>query len=249
MRCVAKLTLAAASVAALLSHAQSLADRVSGAPSGVMRMSFAARANVCGDGQRFYTGGSRDNDGWRPDCGGPIRIEFERDAGEIAQLDVHVGGSWRERADVTDLGEVSAGEASSLLLDWVRTAPPEAARDAITGAALADAPDPWPRLLELGRDRMLHDSVRDHAIFWLGQSAAREATAGLAAIAAGDERTRVQRAAVFALSRRDLPGRIDQLIRIARTHANPEVVEAALFWLAESEDERALAFFEEILSR
>jgi HEAT repeat protein len=52
---------------------------------------------------------------------------------------------------------------------------------------------------------------------------------------------------VFALSQRDEPERIDHLLRVARTHPNPEVVRSAFFWLAESADERAIDFFEDVL--
>jgi HEAT repeat protein len=143
---------------------------------------------------------------------------------------------------------VPAEEASEFLLDLARTATPGVAKDAIMPAVIAAAPDPWPALLDLSRSRSLDRRVREQAIFWLGQSAAREATEGLTALAVGDETTEVQKAAVFALSQRDEPERIDRLIGVARTHSNPEVVKSAVFWLADSEDERAIDFFEEVLT-
>jgi len=39
------------------------------------------------------------------------------------------------------------------------------------------------------------------------------------------------------------------LIRIARTHRNPELRRKAIFWLGQSEDPRALALFEELLTK
>ena len=39
------------------------------------------------------------------------------------------------------------------------------------------------------------------------------------------------------------------LIRVARTHPQPEVRKKAMFWLGQSKDARALAFFEEVLKR
>ncbi len=53
---------------------------------------------------------------------------------------------------------------------------------------------------------------------------------------------------MFALSQRDEPERIATLIGVARHHANREVVRAAFFWLAESEDARAVDFFEDVLT-
>jgi hypothetical protein len=39
------------------------------------------------------------------------------------------------------------------------------------------------------------------------------------------------------------------LIQIARTNRDPEIRKNALFWLGQSHDPRALALFEEILTR
>src|SRR3989440_12415457 len=39
------------------------------------------------------------------------------------------------------------------------------------------------------------------------------------------------------------------LIRIARTHASPSVRKKALFWLGQSDDPRAIALFEELLTQ
>ena len=178
-----------------------------------------------------------------------MRVQLTKDAARITALATYVGGNWRPRPDVTDLGDVAAPDAVDFLLDLAATAATSVAEDAILPAVIAAAPDPWERLLTLARNTALHTDVREQAIFWLGQSAAREATAGLTDLATGDETVKVQRAAVFALSQRDDPERIDGLISVARTHRTPEVVEAAFFWLAESEDERAIELFEEVLTR
>jgi hypothetical protein len=40
---------------------------------------------------------------------------------------------------------------------------------------------------------------------------------------------------------------VPRLIDVARTNRNPEVRKQAMFWLGQSQDPRALAFFEEVL--
>jgi hypothetical protein len=40
---------------------------------------------------------------------------------------------------------------------------------------------------------------------------------------------------------------VPKLIEVARAHKNPAVRKQAMFWLGQSKDPRALAFFEEIL--
>jgi hypothetical protein len=230
--------------------AQSLGEQVLGAPTDVVRMSFPARADVCvhsGDGvwrQGF------DSNWSRPCEDGPVRVQAWKDGRRITALRIYVGGTWRASDDATDLGDVSAEAASGWLLGLATTAAPAVAEDAIDAAAMADAPDRWVALLELGRDRDLPEDVRERAIFWVGQSAAREATRGLAELVESEaEATRIQQAAVFALSQRDEPERNDHLLRVARTHPNAEVVRSAFFWLAESADERAIQYFEEVLFR
>ena len=235
----------AAAVVATRSEAQSLAERVAAAPGGV-RMTYAAREGVCGTDNGWID--TRDDGDWRPDCQrGPVRLTVDKDGRRIVAVRARIGGERQPRDDVTDLGEVPAAEASDFLLDLAARAAPNVAEDAVMPAAIADAPDPWRRLLALARDGSLAADVREQAAFWLGQSATREATAGLAEIVDADGSVEVQKAAVFALSQRDEPERIDTLIGVARTHANREVVRAAFFWLAESEDPRAIDFFEEVL--
>jgi hypothetical protein len=230
--------------------AQSLEERVFGAPTDVVRMSFAARADLCvhnGDGV-WHQG--VDIDWWRPCEEGPVRVQARKDGGRITALRTYVGGAWPASDDATDLGDVSAEAASDWLLGLAATAAPSVAEDAIDPAVMADVPDPSVALLDLGRDRDLAEDVRERAIFWVGESAAREATRGLAELAESEtETTRIQQAAVFALSQRDESERIDHLLRVARTHPNPKVVRSAFFWLAESSDERAIQFFEEVLLR
>ncbi len=66
--------------------------------------------------------------------------------------------------------------------------------------------------------------------------------------AAGAGVTDVKESAVFALSQQPRDAGVPALIRIARTHPSPGVRKKALFWLGQSEDPRALALFEEILT-
>lgn len=228
--------------------AQSLGERVFGASTDVVRMSFPARADLCVRGGDGVWRQGFDSNWWRPCEDGPVRVQAWKDGPRITALRTYIGGAWRASDDATDLGDVSAEAASDWLLGLATTAAPPVAEDAIDPAVMADVPDPWVALLDLGRDHDLAEDVRERAIFWVGQSAAREATRGLAELAESEaEATRIQQAAVFALSQRDEPERIDHLLRVARTHPNPEVVRSAFFWLAESADERAIDFFEDVL--
>lgn len=92
--------------------------------------------------------------------------------------------------------------------------------------------------------------LKKQALFWLGQKAGKRALEVLGkTVESTDAETEVQKHAVFAISQRPRDESIPLLIKIARTHAKPEVRKQAIFWLGQTGDERALAFFKEILSK
>lgn len=91
--------------------------------------------------------------------------------------------------------------------------------------------------------------VRGRALFWLSQKAGKKAAAAITDAIRDDPETEVKERAVFALSQLPADEGVPQLIRLARTHRNPVVRKRAMFWLGQSEDPRALAFFEEVLAR
>ena len=64
---------------------------------------------------------------------------------------------------------------------------------------------------------------------------------------ANDPETDVKRRAVFALSQLPKDEGVPRLIEVARTNGNAAVRKQAMFWLGQSNDPRALKFFEEIL--
>ena len=94
-----------------------------------------------------------------------------------------------------------------------------------------------------------HPGVRGEAIFWLAQKAGRQAAAAITDAIEHDPDTKVKERAVFALSQLPKDDGVPKLIAVARTNRNPAVRKQAIFWLGESRDPRALAFFEEILSK
>ena len=101
------------------------------------------------------------------------------------------------------------------------------------------------KLAKTERDR----ESRNQALFWLGHKAGEKAFGVLKETAENDPDTEVQKHAVFVLSRRPVEEAVPLLIKIARTHAKPEVRKQAIFWLGRTGDDRALAFFEELLGK
>jgi len=230
-------------------EAQTLAQRVAGG-DGTVRLSFAARRGVCGNGGHSITILNDDEHGeWESDCTpGPVRMSLRVSGGRVTEAHTYVGGRWRPpQGATTDLGTVSATQAAADLLKLAERAS-GGADDLITGATLADSAVVWPDLLRLARREDLPIKTRRQAVFWLGQAAGDAATRGLDSITT-DERgdLEVRKQAVFALSQRPTDEGVPALIRVVRTSPSGELRKSALFWLGQSDDPRALTLFEELL--
>jgi len=240
---------------------QDLAQRITGNGDGEVRLSFATRPDVCGDGQRNIRSGSRhrtvDQDvevEGATDCPceyGPARVVLTVRDHRVTRVRTWVGGRWREASDrTTDLGTVPAPAAALALLDLAADARNSGGDDAIFPATLADSVTIWPRLLGVARDTRAPRDSRRQAVFWVSQAAGDSATVGLQQLAENEnEDGDVRKQAVFALSQRPSEEGVPALIRIARSNRDPELRRTALFWLGQSDDPRALALFEELLVR
>jgi hypothetical protein len=239
-----------ASIGTTASGAQTIAQRVARAPEGTVRMSFAARPGVCGNGRNITSG--RGSDEWESGCdSGPVRVALTVRGGAVTSIRSYVGGRWRAASrDITDLGDVPAREAADYLLGLAGKLDSEGGRDAIFPATLADSAVVWPRLIQIAKDPSTSTGTRKQAVFWLGQAAGEAATSGLDSLVYADALDRsVKEQAVFALSQRPREEGVPALIRAARSHKDPAIRKKALFWLGQSEDPRAIALFEELLKK
>ena len=249
--------------------AQRLAQRVGSTPDGTVRLSFAARPGLCGNGrnvialecsrgrrgrQTIMFDGSYEGDEVEYDCEpGPVRVSLRVRTGRVQSLRTYVAGRWvtpPRDAAVTDLGTTSARDAVDFLLGLATREDTRAGEEAILPVTLADSVTVWPMLLRLARDDRAPERTRRQAVFWLGQAAGDAATKDLTDLVDDADLDRVvKEQAVFALSQQPHDAAVPALIRIARTHPEPGVRRKALFWLGQSGDPRALALFEELLTK
>jgi HEAT repeats len=227
--------------------AQDVERRVAAIPNGTVRLSFSARHGVCGDGMNNIST-RQDNDEWESDCqAGPVRVALQVSNHRVVELRSYVGGAWRPSTTATDLGMVRPQEAAAYLMELAGRAG-KLEGDPVLPATLADSVTIWPSLLRLARDPKLPLERRRTAVFWLSQAA--EAAAGTALDSVVNDETgdrEVRKQAVFALAQRASNQGVPRLIHIVRSNPDPELRKAALFWLGQSEDPRALDLFEEIL--
>ena len=244
-----------------------LERRVAAAPDGIVHLTFAARPGVCGNGRGSVSMDCDDgncgnysvnvgNRDWREveyDCDpGPVRVSLRVSGGKVTTMRTYVGGRWRTTTGdgVTDLGTVSARDAAAYFLALASKDPGAGGEHAVFPAILADSVTVWPDLLRLARNTNVSRKARRQAVFWLGQAAGEAATKGLTDLVedrTGDRDVREQ--AVFALSQRPHDEGVPALIRIVRENPDPELRKKAIFWLGQSDDPRALALFEELLTK
>lgn len=257
MKARAFLTLLLTAAAPAAVAGQELARQVSDVRDGTARLSFATRPDVeiCDEGIRI---GDRKmmwhSRGWEQvasNCRyGPAEVELRVRDGQVRNVDL-VRREEDRTAGALDLGLVDAGDATELLLSVARNGGRDGrgVEDALFPAVLADVEEIWRDLMEMARDRSVDDDVRENALFWVGQEAAATVTDGLAEVAMDeDEDQDVREAAVFALSQRPDDEAVPMLMEIARTARQMDTRRSAMFWLAQSGDERVYAFFESILS-
>src|SRR5690349_25078475 len=102
--------------------AQPLGHQIERVREGTVRLTYAARPGLCGDGREAIRSGSSfivlpSNIGYgrsdRTDIcfAGPVRVAIGRRDGESVSYRVHVGGRWNPDDDATDLGMVPSREA------------------------------------------------------------------------------------------------------------------------------------------
>lgn len=122
------------------------------------------------------------------------------------------------------------------------------ADDAVMALSAHAAPAALDRLIALARSGA-STHLRGQALFWLAQRAGDRAVGAISDAIDHDPDTDVKRRAVFALSQLPEGDGVPRLIAVARAHSNAAVRKQAFFWLGQSKDPRALAFFAEILTR
>jgi HEAT repeat protein len=149
---------------------------------------------------------------------------------------------------ITWLSGVAPAESVAFLarLAGEPTASRRAMKGAVSALAQHGVPEAVTPLIRLARQAP-EPAVRGEALFWLAQRAGDRAAGAISDAIEHDPETQVKKRAVFALSQLPSAEGIPKLIAVARTHANPAVRKQAIFWLGQSKDPRALAFFEEVL--
>ena len=257
-----------ATVAAPASAQNTLADRVSRAPDGVVRVQFASRPGTCGDGRdvvgfrkAIFAGSVQSFGTWTSDrcVPGPMRVALTVANGRVTQLQSYVGGEWgRTSGRVTDLGTVSASEASAYFFGLVPQLEGRSNKARfLLPAVLADDNSAISRLTALARDGARSQETRKQAIHWIGMLGGPAEVPLLVAYAKagrddvdendqGPSEGSLAQTAVAALSFLENGVGIPALIDLVRT--GPSSTRSnGVFWLGQSGDPRAIAVLHTVI--
>jgi HEAT repeat protein len=142
------------------------------------------------------------------------------------------------------------GKAGELLLQKMAKSDPspEVRSQVAFALSVSHEPEAVNEMIRMAKDdESTH--VRGQALFWLAQKAGQKAMGAITGAIENDPDTDVKKKAVFALSQMPKDEGVPKLIEVAKTNRNREVRKQAMFWLGQSNDPRALEFFEQVLSR
>jgi HEAT repeat protein len=253
-----------------------LAQRVSGAPDGVVHVQFTPRPGTCGDGKdmigfrnalfmdSFQSIGKWDAPNCRP---GPVRVTLTVANGKVTKVKTSVGGDWARTGErVTDLGTVTSSDAATYFFGLV----PQIERFSggrdksrfLLPAVLADDPIAVPRLISLARDDARLQETRRQAIQWIGLLGDARVVPVLVDFARGggaapagenidvdDEapgKKGLATTAMAALSTVGDGAGVPALIDLSR-NGTSGTKGAAVFWLGQTGDPRAFAALHSVI--
>ena len=239
-----------------------IARRVAAARDGQVRLSYATRADVCGDGRdgvsigrsmTFFDRGESYGSWGRTRCvDGPARVELTVQDRKVVGVRTRVGGAWSSGAsDVTDLGRVSAPEAAAYFISLAQQIDGGSRQNPLLAAAVADSANVAPDMLRLARMTNLSRETRRRAVHWAGALGDASMVAPLTELAraSGNEGTSaddvgpgngVAGAAVGALGMIPDGAGVPALMTLARS-GSESVRKAAVFWLGQRDEEKAHA--------
>jgi len=212
----------------------------------------AGRRTLCFDQARTYRG---DPDDLRP--AGPEPTELmvlaRLEHGRVSRVrtftpdcSVDAGAT-----PIVWLTDVNGGDSAAWLASLVDRPSDDSSRlldAALLALSLHADPAGITRLIAIAREHE-RARVRGQALFWLAERAGDRAIGTISGAVDNDPDVEVKKKAVFALSQLPKDEGVPKLIDVARGNRNPAVRKQAMFWLGQSNDPRAVRFFEEILGR
>ena len=246
--------------------AQSLADRINGAPDGRVQFTYAARPGVCGNGRTYIQTGPNSYTGSfygsinevtraEPCVAGPVRVVIDRADKQPISVQAYVGPA-EVAPGTTDLGRVRAQDAADYLLSLASKVDGRAGRDAIFPALLADSANTAATLVAIARNQSLPRETRRSALSWMGRSTdgmqtiPANVTDQLLSIARDEsDNQSVRQQALSVLGRLDHGAGIPALVDLSKQTQSTWLAKESMSALARSGDPRARQYLRTAVRR
>jgi hypothetical protein len=233
--------------------AQDIAGRVREVRNGTVRLTFASKPGVCGDGETFISSRGWSDDGqsrtifrdsrdsysittggsnWSDrNCEeGPVRVALEVDNGEVVDVKTFVGKSWRSNETAMP---VSSRAAVAYLFSVVERGNNRAGKRAFTPIIMADSVDPAPQFIRIAKNHDVSRETRKSALFWAGQSRDARIEREIATLV-NDSDHEVAKSALFAMSQLKTDESARVMLTAARNQSLPlDVRKSAVFWIGQ----------------
>jgi len=243
--------------AAASAGAQELAQQLRGT-SGTVQILYPTRANVCGDGRgsisnilghaelSFYDGSSSfgTSNRYRSCDHGPARLVLTVINGEVTRARVYVGPIPSPSSDVRTI-TTSANDVQAWLTDAIERGSARVASDLVLPLMLVEGSAPWKMFLGLARDENRPRELKRTLMMWLSNAVSDHL--GILDDVARTDDDEMRDQAVFVLSQRPKTEGVPALIDVAKTSTHPSARKAAIYWLGQSGDPRAIDVYAELL--
>ncbi len=235
-----------------------IARRVVAVPDGEVRLAYATRSDVCGDGRdgvsighsmTFYDRGESYGSWGRMRCvDGPARVTLTVRDHKVVGVRTRVGGTWPSGVSgVTDLGRVGAPEAAAYFISLAQQIDGGSRQNPLLAAAVADSANVAPEMLRLARMTTLSRETRRRAVHWAGALGDASMVAPLTELArtSGDGTSSsddmgpgnsLAGAATGALGMIPDGAGVPALMTLARS-GSESVRKGAVFWLGQRDEE------------
>ncbi len=148
---------------------------------------------------------------------------------------------------IHDLGQVNADASAAWLAKLIEPRAPTSA-GAIAAVAMHDSTVARDALTRTARAAASLDNRRD-AVFWMGQARAHDSAGELERLMVEDSNASLRHHAIFSLSQMPDEGWLETLIALVENRQRPlDDRRQALFWMAQSEDDRAMDYLTKVLT-
>ncbi|HXM42218.1 MAG TPA: HEAT repeat domain-containing protein [Bryobacteraceae bacterium] len=180
---------------------------------------------------------------------GPVHLEPPEQAQIVFRIqDNHVGkiriisGDCQLDADgvpIRWIRDVRPAESISFLATFV-TSDSDHVRDGAVAAIALHADAAADEALERFAAAGQPESLREKAVFWMGEARGRRGYENLRRIVTADASDHIRDKAIFALSICKEPQAVDTMVAVAHNDASSHVRSQALFWLAQKAGKKAV---------